>query len=125
MGVSRWAARRIWDSAAYHLLIKKRGRVPAGDSLIAKRVAGPGLGSRYFLAIGPEQAIATLEARLELDELAAFQQRAEKLIGEPQRQFRYYFLIPSYFYLKYNYCIFIIELINFLNKYLIIFVYKF
>jgi hypothetical protein len=30
------------------MLIKKRGRVPASDSLVVKRIAGPGLASNYF-----------------------------------------------------------------------------
>ena len=32
----------------FHGVIKKRGRVPAQDGFIARRIAGPGLASNYF-----------------------------------------------------------------------------
>ena len=35
----------------------------------------------------PEQALAAFEAKLELDELHAFQQESERLITQPQRDF--------------------------------------
>lgn len=35
----------------------------------------------------PEQALAAFEAKLELDELLAFQQEMERLITQPQRDF--------------------------------------
>jgi hypothetical protein len=38
----------MWDAAAFHMLIKKRGRVPASDSFVVRRIAGPGLASNYF-----------------------------------------------------------------------------
>lgn len=37
--------------------------------------------------IRPEQALAAFEAKLELDELLAFQQETERLITQPQRDF--------------------------------------
>jgi hypothetical protein len=48
VGVLRYWLRLVWDAATFHLLIKKRGRVPASDSLVVKRIAGPGLASNYF-----------------------------------------------------------------------------
>jgi hypothetical protein len=36
-------------------VIKKRARVPAGDSFVVRRIAGPGLASNYFYQVrGPE-----------------------------------------------------------------------
>lgn len=41
----------------------------------------------YFRQIRAEQALAAFEAKLELDELLAFQQEIERLITQPQRDF--------------------------------------
>jgi hypothetical protein len=48
VGVLRYWLRLVWDAGTFHLLIKKRGRVPASDSIVVKRIAGPGLASNYF-----------------------------------------------------------------------------
>lgn len=88
MGVARYWLRLIWDSLTFHLFIKKCGRVPASDSFAVKRVAGPGLTSNYFFLIKPEQALAALEAKMELDELQAYQQSTESVILQPQKDFK-------------------------------------
>lgn len=87
MGVSRYWLRLLWDSALFHLIIKKRGRVPASDSFVVKRVAGPGLASDYYFQIRPEQALAAFEAKMEWDELAAYQIVMEHTILQPQKDF--------------------------------------
>lgn len=51
VGVLRYWLRLLWDAAAFHMLIKKRGRVPASDSFVVKRIAGPGLASNYFYQV--------------------------------------------------------------------------
>ena len=56
----------------FKAIIAKRARVPAGDSFIVKRVAGPGLASNFFYQIKTEQALVALEARMESDQLKAF-----------------------------------------------------
>ncbi|XP_050538538.1 uncharacterized protein LOC126903976 isoform X2 [Daktulosphaira vitifoliae] len=85
--IVRYWFRIAWDSLIFHLLIKKRGRVPACDSFIVKRIAGPGMATDYFYQIQPEQALAALEAKMELDELNAFQQLMEQKIHQPQKDF--------------------------------------
>lgn len=90
VGVCRYGLRLIWDSLVFHLLIKKRGRIPASDSLVVKRIAGPGLASNYYYQIRPEQALAAFEAKMELDELAAYQGQIEHTILQPQRDFRHF-----------------------------------
>ena len=35
----------------YHAVIKSRARVPAHDSFVARRIAGPGLASNYYLQV--------------------------------------------------------------------------
>ncbi|PSN34108.1 hypothetical protein C0J52_14201 [Blattella germanica] len=87
VGVLRYWLRLLWDAATFHLLIKKRGRVPASDSFVVKRIAGPGLASNYFYQIRPEQALAAFEAKMELDELAAYQHEMEQTILQPQKDF--------------------------------------
>ncbi|XP_076160274.1 uncharacterized protein LOC143143176 isoform X1 [Ptiloglossa arizonensis] len=87
VAVIRYWVRVVWDTAMFHLVIKNRGRIPASDSFVVKRIAGPGLTSDYYYQIRPEQALAALEAKLELDELLAFQQETERLITQPQRDF--------------------------------------
>lgn len=68
-------------------MIKKRGRVPACDSFIVKRVAGPGMATNYYFQIRPEQALAALEAKMELDELNVYQHLMEQKIHQPQKDF--------------------------------------
>lgn len=68
VGLVRYWLRLLWDTIMFYGLIKKRGRVPACDSFIVKRIAGPGLASNYYFQIKPEQALAAFEAKLgELD----------------------------------------------------------
>ncbi|KAK3915173.1 Glycerol-3-phosphate acyltransferase 1, mitochondrial [Frankliniella fusca] len=87
VGVCRYGMRLVWDSLVFHLLIKKRGRIPACDSLVVKRIAGPGLASNYYYQIRPEQALAAFEAKMELDELSAYQHQIEQTILQPQRDY--------------------------------------
>lgn len=87
VGVTRYWARICWDSTMFHLFIKKCGRIPSNDSFAVKRIAGPGLALDYYFAVKPEQALAAFEAKMELDELQAFQQSTEKHIFQPQRDF--------------------------------------
>lgn len=87
IGVVRYCLRLVWDSLVFHVIIKKRGRIPASDSVIVKRIEGPGLNNNYFYQIRPEQALAAFEAKLELDELAAFQHQMEQKILQPQKDF--------------------------------------
>ena len=70
--VTTVGVRRAWDVAMFNLVIRKRARVPAGDSFIVRRVAGPGLASDFFYQIKTEQALVALEARMEMDELQAY-----------------------------------------------------
>ncbi|XP_074027506.1 uncharacterized protein isoform X2 [Leptinotarsa decemlineata] len=87
---ARYWLRLLWDTAIFHLIIKKRGRVPASDSFVVKRIAGPGLVSDYYFQISPEQALAAFEAKMELDELAAYQTVIENTILQPQKDFSHF-----------------------------------
>lgn len=72
------------------MLIRKRGRIPASDSFVVKRIAGPGLASDYYFQISPEQALAAFEAKMEWDELAAYQTVVESTIVQPQKDFSHF-----------------------------------
>ncbi|XP_026470656.1 uncharacterized protein LOC113374909, partial [Ctenocephalides felis] len=85
--VFRYGFRLLWDHIAFHLIIRKRGRIPACDSFVVKRVSGPGLANDYYFQIKPEQALAAFEAKMELDELLAYQQFTEMMILQPQKDF--------------------------------------
>ena len=43
--------RRLWDRAAYDVIISRKGRIPCSDSLLVTRVHGPGLSSDYCLQV--------------------------------------------------------------------------
>lgn len=87
VGFIRYSVRLLWDSFTFHLFIKKHGRIPASDSFAVKRIAGPGLASDYYFIIKPEQALAAFEAKMELDELQAYQHAMERIILQPQKDF--------------------------------------
>uniref|UniRef100_T1J1W8 Uncharacterized protein n=1 Tax=Strigamia maritima TaxID=126957 RepID=T1J1W8_STRMM len=87
VAVIRRFCRYVWDALMFHAVIKKRGRVPASDSFVARRIAGPGLESKYYFQILPEQALAAFEAKLEMEELTAYRDEIERLIQRPQLDF--------------------------------------
>ncbi|KAK6642922.1 hypothetical protein RUM43_004424 [Polyplax serrata] len=87
VALARYGIRLAWDATVFHLIIKKRGRIPASDSFVVKRIAGPGLANDYFYQIKPEQALASLEARMELDELGAYQHEMEQIIMQPTKDY--------------------------------------
>ncbi|XP_063709490.1 uncharacterized protein LOC134837994 isoform X3 [Culicoides brevitarsis] len=87
VGFIRYWFRIFWDSVMFHLFIKKVGRIPASDGFAVRRIAGPGLFQDYYFAIKPEQALAAFEAKMELDELQAYQHSMETIICQPQKDF--------------------------------------
>lgn len=87
VGIIRYWLRLLWDTTLFHLIIKNRGRIPASDSFVVKRIEGPGLTGDYFFQIRPEQALAAFEAKMELDELSVYQHVMETKILQPQKDF--------------------------------------
>lgn len=53
----------------FHLFIKKCGRIPSSDSFAVKRISGPGVGQEYYFIITSAQALAALEAKMEMEEV--------------------------------------------------------
>ncbi|XP_062594006.1 uncharacterized protein LOC134255480 isoform X1 [Saccostrea cucullata] len=85
--LARRSGRGIWDTMMYFLVIRSRGRVPISDSFVARRIAGPGLAANYFFQIKPEQALAALESKMELDELDVWRKNMEQQIEIPTEKF--------------------------------------
>ena len=50
-GIVRRGLRHIWDAFMFHAVIKKRGRIPASDSCLVRRIAGPGLHSNFYYQV--------------------------------------------------------------------------
>ncbi|KAK2714521.1 uncharacterized protein LOC136039927 isoform X2 [Artemia franciscana] len=85
--IVRYLIRLSWDRTMFHLLIKPKGRIPAMEGFLVKRIDGPGLKQDFKYRISREQAIAALEAKMEYDELNAFRKETEKLIKKPLLEF--------------------------------------
>ncbi|GAB6027230.1 hypothetical protein CHUAL_001518 [Chamberlinius hualienensis] len=83
----KWGASRMWDTIMFHIVVKRRGRIPVSDGLLVKRIAGPGMTSNYYYQIVPEQCLIAFEAKLELEELTAFYEETYLLIKQPQNTF--------------------------------------
>lgn len=87
VGFSRYWLRLLWDSMVFHTFIKKCGRIPSSDSFAVRRISGPGLAQDYFFIVTPAQVLAAFEAKMELDELEAWQKSMETVICQPQKDF--------------------------------------
>lgn len=94
-GITRYFLRLFWDFITFNFFIKNHARVPTSNNPTVHRIAGPGLIQDYSSSITPEQALAALEAQMQLDELQAYQQSMEELILQPQRDFSQF--VESYF----------------------------
>ena len=79
----RYCIRSVWDWVIFKTVIRKRGRIPAANSFLVKRITGPGLQDNFFYQISPEQAIAAIECHLEDILLRANQKILEKKMAEP------------------------------------------
>jgi hypothetical protein len=88
--VIRRQSRMGYDWVMRHLLLRL-GRVPAQDSFLAWRVAGPGITAKYCYQIRPEVAILVLEAILEEKELNLFEKSTSDKINEPLDKYRAFF----------------------------------
>jgi len=87
-GLLHWSLSRARDGLIYHLIVRPRGRIPASEGCLVKRIAGPGLNTEFYYQISKEQALAAFEARLEADRLIAYRRQTERLIRRPAEEFR-------------------------------------
>lgn len=81
--ILQWLGRRFWDNLMYCMVIYPRGRIPAGDSFLARRIAGPGLSQRFFYTVKPEDVLLILQLTLETRELDLYDSYIQKIINQP------------------------------------------
>jgi hypothetical protein len=79
----RAAARWTWDKLMMFLILKRRGRVPASDEFLTRRVRGPGLSFKCAFQIPTDAALVALRAQLELLELRELQRRIDWIETSP------------------------------------------
>lgn len=79
----------MYDKITYHLIIKRFARVPAHDSFLARRVAGPGLAAEYFYQVSSPEVLAALESLVEQKELTIYRGYVEKLLMKPIDDYRF------------------------------------
>jgi hypothetical protein len=79
----RAAARWTWDKLMMFLILKRRGRVPASDEFLTRRVRGPGLSFKCAFQIPTDAALVALRAQLELLELRELQRRVDWIETSP------------------------------------------
>jgi hypothetical protein len=79
----RASARWTWDKLMMFLILKRRGRVPASDEFLTRRVRGPGLSFVCAFQIPTDAALVALRAQLELLELRELQRRVEWIETSP------------------------------------------
>ncbi|MDP3278262.1 MAG: hypothetical protein Q8Q09_23950 [Deltaproteobacteria bacterium] len=79
------ALRAAYDDAVRGTLIARLGRVPASDSVFARRVEGPGMSAEFYFQVRPSLVQLVLRARMETEELLVYQRKTRELITQPQR----------------------------------------
>ena len=42
---------RAWDGLMFNVVIRPRGRIPASDSCLVTRIAGPGMNTEFFYQV--------------------------------------------------------------------------
>ena len=87
-GIVRYLYRKTQDCCMLNCLLKGLGRVPAINSFIARRIAGPGLASEHLFQIRPEQALAALEIFIETQILNAYLKFVRAKLNEPLNTYK-------------------------------------
>ena len=77
-------ARKLYDLLAFHLIVRRKARIPIENSFLARAVSGPGLSAEYFYQVLPEHALTVVQFHLEQDELRFFQLATQARIRLPQ-----------------------------------------
>uniref|UniRef100_A0A914WQA2 Uncharacterized protein n=1 Tax=Plectus sambesii TaxID=2011161 RepID=A0A914WQA2_9BILA len=72
LAYARFGLRSLWDTAMFHVIIKRRGRIPANDTFVARRIAGPGLSKDFYYQVNPAVVLATMELAIEKQEMSEY-----------------------------------------------------
>jgi hypothetical protein len=81
----------IYDEIIYHIVVKRFARIPAHDSFLARRTAGPGLAAQYFYQVSSPEVLAALESLIEQNQLIVYRSYVEKLLNKPIDNYRLVF----------------------------------
>lgn len=47
----QWSLSCARDGIVYHLVVRPRGRIPASEGCLVKRIAGPGLNTEFYYQV--------------------------------------------------------------------------
>ena len=83
---TRKVLRDAWDFLMFNLILKRFARIPDRDSFLARRIAGPGLASKYFYQIRPEQALVAISSEIEKTELEVYARQTKEEINQPLKE---------------------------------------
>ncbi|KAL5106410.1 hypothetical protein TcWFU_008879 [Taenia crassiceps] len=86
-GLLRWFLRSIWDAIAYQVCLKYCIRIPAHDTYILQRRAGPGLSPMHFYKARLADVCAILAGQLESVELEEWRAQMEEIAREPLKAY--------------------------------------
>ncbi|CAF1136833.1 unnamed protein product [Rotaria magnacalcarata] len=83
--------RGLYDQIIYHLIVKRLARIPAHDTFLARRIAGPGLAAQYFYQVASPEVLAALESMIEQKELKCYGSYVEKILRKPIHEYQEFF----------------------------------
>lgn len=84
----RSAARSIWDSVVFYVVLRIWARIPSRDDFMVKRIAGPGTADNHFYRARPVDILVILVCQLELLELHIWRCQLEALAEKPMDTYR-------------------------------------
>jgi len=79
--------RIAYDNIIYHMILKRRGRIPLSDTFAARRIKGPGLSTFYLHEVKLDTAIIALQLYLEKLEITYYSTYMRNLIFSPSSTF--------------------------------------
>lgn len=80
----RCSLRTMWDVLMFHLVLKLRGRVPATDSWVARRVSYPGIGRSIYYSTEPAIVFGLFQLHCESVALNEFCEYHSRRLKEPE-----------------------------------------
>ncbi|CAF4692902.1 unnamed protein product, partial [Rotaria sp. Silwood2] len=81
----------LYDIIVFKLIIKRLARIPAHDTFLARRIAGPGLAAQYFYQVSSPEVLAALESLIEQKELKMYRSYIEEILTKPINEYRQFF----------------------------------
>ncbi len=79
----------MYDTITYQLIVKRFARIPAHDSFLARRIAGPGLAAAYFYQVSSPEVLAALESLIEQNELKVYRSYVQNILMKPVDEYRF------------------------------------